>query len=136
MTDIQAQWATTCERCGSSKFSADGMLSYSCPVCIPIDPASLPSPAPDSPLEALSWLGNTVEEVAEGLRARGIKGHKYMSTSCPLAVYLSEWWDDVSVGVECIHRDGAMLPEPLPRNVRAFRHIFDSGQFPDLIDNG
>lgn len=52
----------------------------------------LPDCRPSSPAEALEWLGNTVEEVAEGLRARGIKGHRVMAGRCPLALYLREWW--------------------------------------------
>lgn len=102
-------------------------------------PDPLPSPAPDNPLEALSWLGDTVEEVAEGLRARGIKGKLSEPRSCPLHNYLAEFGWNYSVL-------GPMLnisPDSeqwevirLPKHIFWFVGGFDAGRFPDLIDNG
>ena len=98
----------------------------------------LPSPAPDDPLEALSWLGETVEEVAEGLRARGIKGQQFEPTACPLATYLKTWWDDAHVagGVFWLESVLVWCDLRLPPACREFEMDFDDGRFPDLIDNG
>ena len=95
----------------------------------------LPSPAPDNPLEALSWLGDTVEEVAEGLRARGIKGRISAHNACPLAVYLHNWWPEAWVGYErcaqSLHANNTLQPAP----ILGFRKAFDRRQFHDLIDS-
>lgn len=100
----------------------------------------LPDASPSDPLEALSWLGETVEEVAEGLRARGIKGQPKNPASCPIANYLSVWYDgNVSVGPCRFNatRDGDRnVPRhDVPPTVKAFVWEFDTYQFPDLIDN-
>lgn len=99
----------------------------------------LPDASPSDPLEALSWLGDTVEEVVEGLRARGIKGKVQIANSCPLANYLRTWFPNPSVFVEVSVVDvvgdyyfTAITPEvPLQ-----FIIGFDNRRFPDLIDNG
>ena len=100
----------------------------------------LPSPAPDNPLEALSWLGDTVEEVVEGLRARGIKGRLKNTETCPLASYLNLWWKDVGVGRSIFHADnwpqGDLMPaSDLPKVFGEFVDGFDCGRYPDLIDS-
>lgn len=117
-------------------------LSPALPFVLPIPPTApepveverLPDPRPDNPAEALSWLGGTVEEVAEGLRARGIKGEVESSVACPLANYLEEWWDDIWVTEEEAGR-GFRLKNtvPLPDPCYDFVMQFDSGAFPDLI---
>lgn len=97
----------------------------------------LPSPAPDSPLEALSWLGDTVEEVAEGLRARGIKGNRSGgATDCVIAEYLKLWYGGTPVFISriaCLAGHRSFVP---PKPIGDFIWQWDSYQFPDLIDNG
>ena len=96
----------------------------------------LPSPTPSDPLEALSWLGDTVEEVAEGLRARGIKGTRTSIYSCPLAGYLRLWWDGAWIGgMDGWTGTGKLFDTP--SHLSNFISAFDKGRFPDLIaDNG
>lgn len=95
-------------------------------------PVKLPSCAPDNPAEALSWLGDTVEEVAEGLRARGIKGWQGLGHKCPLASYLQEWWPNTWVACGAYSR--AHLKEgDCPLSCLRFELAFDAGKFPDLI---
>lgn len=104
------------------------------------DPSLLPSCAPDNPLEALSWLGDTVEEVAEGLRARGIKGKKNIANACPLSNYLRIWYPNPSVfvNVSCISEEADYyFLDNTPEPCMSFINSFDCGYFPDLIsDNG
>ena len=97
----------------------------------------LPSPAPDDPLEALSWLGETVEEVAEGLRARGIKGQLGEPQMCPLHYYLAEFGWNYSVAGDLIREVGSLNWQKAPYVFAKFVSKFDSGDYPDLIaDNG
>lgn len=94
----------------------------------------LPSPAPNNPLEALSWLGDTVEEVVEGLRARGIKGKVGNGDRCPLANYLHEWWPEAWVAIGKWSRSNSMQAQgicPLP--CARFESLFDDGCFPEFI---
>lgn len=106
----------------------------------PVDlPVFLPSPAPSTPEEALSWLGDTVEEVAEGLRAWGIKGSHFMpNQTCPLARYLKIWWPGASVAIGgwAIYADngGYVASGPCPSACAEFEYLFDEYNFPDLID--
>jgi hypothetical protein len=107
------------------------------PVEVP-DISPLPSCAPDNPLEALSWLGDTVEEVAEGLRARGIKGIVGDGDRCPLANYLRVWWGEAWVAIGRWSRfDNSDSEGSCPDPCRLFEMKFDNSEFPDLIsDNG
>jgi hypothetical protein len=102
--------------------------------------SDLPDASPSDPLEALSWLGETVEEIAEGLRARGIKGIPGNGTSCPLANYLSEWWAIGSVydrySVYSQNGEGPNFLGRLPDPCWEFILRFDANKLPDLIDNG
>lgn len=103
------------------------------------DLSTLPSCAPDNPLEALSWLGETVEEVAEGLRARGIKGKRSRAGECPLACYLTTWWHQAHVWRSYgVADENGVWGEIRLTPVRLFEFTqqFDNGSFPDLIDNG
>lgn len=107
----------------------------------PIPVTDLPDASPSDPLEALSWLGDSVEEIAEGLRARGIKGKHKDPEACPLASYLKLWWEHVGVGRTICHADnwpnGELCPtRDLPLVFGQFVARFDGGAFPDLIDNG
>lgn len=95
---------------------------------------TLPSPAPDSPEEALSWLGRTVEEVAEGLRARGIKGRPDSLRSCPMARYLQTWWNHAWFDAGVYGVTAECNPcNPNPSAVIEFVRGFDNYLFPDLI---
>lgn len=99
-------------------------------------PVELPSCAPDTPEEALSWLGGTVEEVAEGLRAREIKGTQHNPFKCPLARYLQTWWPHGNfaggwAALYWIKGRKSDVKAPLP--VQEFERSFDAGAFPDLI---
>lgn len=104
--------------------------------------SDLPDASPSDPLEALSWLGETVEEIAEGLRARGIKGTPRQPNSCPIAEYLSTWYDGwISVGPTRFDALKAGQSRSDQRNhtpypIYMFIREFDQGAFPDLIDNG
>lgn len=97
----------------------------------------LPDASPSDPLEALSWLGETVEEVAEGLRARGIKGKPREAKFCVLAMYLRVWWPGectlVACGTSWVGEDRHPKKYINPDHVRSFEMDFDHGRFPDLI---
>lgn len=97
----------------------------------PVSPSALPSPAPDNPAEALSWLGGTVEEVAEGLRARGIKGQQSKITQCPVAQYLNQWWHGSWAGPFDIRAGQGTFDTP--SHIHDFMYQFDAGAFPNLI---
>lgn len=97
----------------------------------------LPSPAPDNPLEALSWLGDTVEEIADGLRERGIKGRRWIADQCPLANYLHVWYKDASVWTDvsvCDDDSRYYFHERTPEPAYQFAKAFDQGCFPDLVE--
>ena len=106
----------------------------------PVLPSTLPDAFPDNPLEALSWLGETVEEVAEGLRARGIKGRQRIANECPLANYLRVWFPNPSIFIEVSVSDyatGYYFISKTPEIPSEFIGAFDIGKFPDLIaDDG
>lgn len=100
------------------------------------DLSTFPDASPSDPLEALSWLGETVEEVAEGLRARGIKGKRGSSTSCPLYNYLRLYGFRRQIDYRTI--DGVLVLGQerllsLPQLVR-FAREFDDGKYPDLAN--
>lgn len=98
------------------------------------DVTLLPSCAPDTPLEALEWLGETVEEVAEGLRARGIKGsRRILSQNCPLARYLQQWWPSAVVACGTWWLNASQKCVPTPLSCQGFENAFDHGEFPDLV---
>lgn len=99
----------------------------------------LPDASPSDPLEALSWLGESVEEVAEGLRARGIKGRATLANACPLANYLRVWYKNPSIFMEvsvCDDETDYYYVADTPGPCRDFITKFDNHAFPDLIDNG
>lgn len=97
----------------------------------------LPDPRPSDPIEALSWLGETEEEVVRSLRERGIKGQKGQPLDCPLAVYLHSWWPNAWVGHSLVGPDmGLPAWVETPPAPQSFRNNYDQGRYPDLIDNG
>lgn len=96
----------------------------------------LPSPAPDSPVEALGWLGGTADEVAANLRLLGIKGRPGQATACPLAFYLRQWWKNASVYTQCIvwNKHEWIAHDGLtPAHCLEFAQKFDKHEYPDLI---
>ena len=100
----------------------------------PVDPSTLPSPAPESPVEALEWLGGTADEVAENLRLRGIRGERWEPATCPLAVYLREWWPTAHVAMGTSWDDNNMgVDWNNPGATCEFEDAFDDGEYPDLI---
>lgn len=98
-------------------------------------PTTLPDPSPTTPAEALEWLGGTVEEVVEGLRARGIKGSPRSPWNCPLAHYLMDWFPHPAVAGDRLYPDRNDYDNhmTMPYVAMAFEAAFDSGAFPDLI---
>ena len=103
----------------------------------PLPITDLPSPAPSNPLEALSWLGDTVEEIADGLRARGIKGRLQVASACPLANYLQIWFPNPSVwqDISCVDDETDYYFYAITPDVYfTFANRFDSCHFPDLIE--
>ena len=94
----------------------------------------LPDASPSDPLEALSWLGETVEEVAEGLRARGIKGERWEPSACPLAIYLQLWYPTACVAMGTAWEKSDLgMNWTCPPGAEEFEIAFDDGNFPDLI---
>ena len=95
----------------------------------------LPSPAPDNPLEALSWLGDSVEAIAEGLRARGIKGTPFLSDQCALARYLQLWWPAANFACGTAGDEDDFERDWVAPDVFAdFEDRFDYYCYPDLIE--
>jgi hypothetical protein len=104
------------------------------PDLAPVSPSTFPSPAPETPEEALSWLGGTVEEVAEGLRARGIKGERHKGADrCPIANYLNQWYSEASVCTSMFITKEIGISRPCPPVIGEFVARWDKREFPDLI---
>ena len=95
----------------------------------------LPDASPSDPLEALGWLGDTVEEVVEGLRARGIKGATLNPHACPLHNYLAEFgWDYAVAGSMIRDRQTLNARWTITKRVLGdFVREFDEGKHPELI---
>lgn len=81
------------------------------------------------------------EEIAALLREKGIHGRRNLAMSCPLANYLTVETDitpfSVIVGPYSIIGDTLSLEHystPTPNSVAAFIKAFDSGKYPDLIE--
>lgn len=98
-------------------------------------PVCLPDPRPSDPLEALSWLGETEEEVVKALRERGIKGQQMDPNSCLIAQYLGVWWESPSVGPIDFELDekGEGPIYSTPDVITSVIEHFDDGRYPDLI---
>lgn len=89
--------------------------------------------------EALELLGSTAEDVANSLERLGVRGQRWVTCACPLAVYLAQKFPNAtsfSVGV----RDAAMFVSPggwvtvpIPSGAEAFRRQFDRGAFKNLV---
>lgn len=92
--------------------------------------------------EALNALeGMTPDEIADLMRSRGIKAHKFVPTECAIAQYLNqETGARHSVGIcsaGALRDFGKSFvgtpPVLLPLSVREFINGFDSGWYPDLV---
>lgn len=87
--------------------------------------------------QALAALGSTAEQVAQTLKAKGIKGVRAKIGSCPVASYLQrECYDDgITVGLSCAGNDNLVSvsqQEEIPDHVRKFVRDFDDGLYPEL----
>lgn len=96
--------------------------------------------------EYLKSLGNTSEEVANSLRAQGIKGIKLSARRCPIlnAIYKScpdYWYKLKIIGGSKIGEnwhysaslgDSQIMDPMLPQAVSNFIGDFDCGKYPDL----
>lgn len=105
------------------------------PIETPVD-LPLPDPRPSDPLEALSWLGETEEEVVKALRERRLTGTPMESTSCVIANYLHNWFPFVSSGATfgCIGQsEEDYRAVDYPAHITDLIGSFDSGLYPDLI---
>jgi len=84
--------------------------------------------------DSLERLGQTAEEVAKSLAARGIKRKKgRLSEFCPLACFLqSKGYAGALVGLShfVVHPD--QRGRCLPIGAYRFRVRFDMGRFPEL----
>lgn len=99
--------------------------------------------------EALEALPKTTEEVAEFLRKKGYRGRRHVIDACPVAKYLQDILQDkyAYAGkdnccggyIDPKFIDGELdLPvenyPPTPSHIKLFIINFDSGKYPDLIE--
>lgn len=84
---------------------------------------------------ALNRLGNTEREVADFLAASKIKGVRFVSDLCPIAVYLKSCGFrhvDVTGGCVLLNRISDGRRVPTPKAVDEFVSRFDDGHYPAL----
>jgi hypothetical protein len=86
-------------------------------------------------VDDLAALGETPEQVAETLKAQGIKGDRHSPHSCPIYHYLT----GKGYSVECLSQFGIYTISPyygdikMPKVVERFIVAFDQGKYPELI---
>jgi hypothetical protein len=83
--------------------------------------------------QALAELGNTADEIAVALIAKGMRGHRKIGTCCPIATYLGSTFDAPEVTENSIAI--GRLEEPwihTPHHVVEFITRFDDGEWPEL----
>lgn len=83
-------------------------------------------------LQFLEDMGPDADTVATWLRGQGIKGHRGMTSYCPVAYALRRTFPDSRVAVRAltiIVGDTLMRP---PAAVTEFICGFDTGRYPDL----
>ena len=87
----------------------------------------------------LNDLGNTTDDIAAFLEGQGVKGQKLITNQCVLANYLQNVFNLLVF----VNDDGSghiILPNKsfiifqLPEPVRHFIHKFDTGWYPNLLD--
>jgi hypothetical protein len=89
-------------------------------------------------IKSLLDLGDTEKEVADSLRAAGIRGVKGMAAYCPIAVYIrSQHLGPAEFAIafpsEVTWKEGKRRQRVAnPRPVRDFIVGFDFGRYPDL----
>jgi hypothetical protein len=86
-------------------------------------------------LTLLEQLGETPEQVAEALKAKGFKGKRKRAHCCPIYQYLTSHGLDVGVSPSEIAlydttTKGCDITAPLP--IKQFIYDFDLGKYPDL----
>lgn len=111
----------------------------------------------DKVLELLRELGDSPEEIAQSLQARGIQGVRNASCSCPLALYLRSkgypyarvhvrYTEDDITGDDSEEVESALVEGALPSDSRErveiptvfakFVESFDNGLYPALVQPG
>jgi hypothetical protein len=86
-------------------------------------------------VDDLAALGETSEQVAETLKAQGIKGYIASPCSCPIYYYLT----GKGHPVDCLSHHSICLLSPyygeveMPEVVGRFIVAFDQGKYPELI---
>lgn len=91
---------------------------------------------------ALATLPETPNEIAQLLQLQGVTGHRMHASRCVLAKYLSDAVGAlVTIRPNRMSRDGEWTAVAkgegllvLPKHIRAFVKYFDSGAFPDLVE--
>jgi hypothetical protein len=92
------------------------------------DPPSIP--------EALNFLGSSVGEIAESLKALNIKGRAYYPPFCVLAQYLKKLgYSNAMVGAKHVYLGRNNPVYQLPDHVYEFRNRFDQGFYPYLLED-
>ena len=94
----------------------------------------------DEAIALLEGLGKTADEVADSLKAQGIKGEPGSACYCPLANFLRSkgapepgvihgWFRVHPHPAEC---GAEAIRVPLPKGADAFLRAFDCDRYPDL----
>lgn len=106
---------------------------------------SAPTAEEEGLYRAVIGLGDTADEIAGRLAAEGVKGHRGISGSCPLAVYaqrhVTTEGAKAAVGVAHVSLIGGPAEDPvgwwrgLPDQHVLFIAGFDAGLYPGL-DSG
>lgn len=83
--------------------------------------------------QALAELGNTADEIAAALIAKGMRGSRKVGTCCPIANYLSVTFAAPEVTENSIAIGRVEDPWiETPNHVREFITRFDGGEWPEL----
>jgi hypothetical protein len=87
----------------------------------------------------LSWqIGTTPHEIAIYLFAKGITGKRYNVSQNPIARLINDYnpgltWSHAEVGGGYVSfNDMQIMDYPLPKPVKDFLFLFNSGAFPEL----
>ena len=87
--------------------------------------------------DALEALGETPDQIASALEAKGIKGEIGDSEACPLVAYLRSCGFKNAVVEEhqflASKRQGSKEWKDLPPGAKRFVHLFDASYYPNLI---
>ena len=95
----------------------------------------------DKAYKYLVDLGNSSQEIYETLKAKGIKGERGRTVTCPLAIALHK---DLNLNVQVGADDITIYNGPigplsgcsimsLPWEAQVFVYNFDDGQYDDLV---